>query len=208
VALKRIKKEAPVLAAFGAILAAFFTGWNAFTTKGTYDIIKRNSVAEYRPYVYVSVGDVQVGPAGVRVDREPNYEACTLTFRGPVLARLDVGRIEVVNLGKGPAKDVQFGAYVTLTSSPQMQTWRNAASLWTSLPPQAECGPEGTAYTDSSARLRIPTDSVVVYLHTFARYADVIGVWRYTERVYKGTHKIIPSGVQPVTVTFDRVYIE
>jgi hypothetical protein len=145
-------------------------------------ILQANSNLEYRPYVFVDVIDENTA-----LSQDPNPQGApavqfSITPIDSMRLDLSVVMVRIRNTGKGPAKEVQWGLYISSCAQADRGAMRQARTRRLSLPPNFAFT---DVYGDTISAEVVPGDSARLYLHAFASYCNVAGRRFFTERVYE-----------------------
>jgi len=153
-------------------------------------LLQRNSNLEYRPYVFITPTD-----AG---SDDGRLAGSWLTVDSVGGMRIELYGLTVRNTGKGPAREVICGAYVSPARAADQRQSSRARTVKMSLPPGN--GLAGSSshieWGDSALFLRMSGDIRSCYLHCFVRYCDVSGQWYSTEMVHAPDSAVVPAAGQ------------
>ena len=169
-----------VLTAFNILIGFGFTSRQM-------QLLRRNSNMEYRPYVFITPM-YEAGPDDGRL------AGSWLTVDSVGGMTIELDGLTVRNTGKGPAREVICGAYVSPTPLADPRQSGRARAARMSLPPGT--GLAGSSihieWGDSILLLHTSGDIRGCYLHCFVRYCDVSGQWYFTEIVHAPDSVAVP----------------
>jgi hypothetical protein len=149
-------------------------------------VLQRNSNLEYRPYVFIT--PMCAGGDGGRL------AGSVLTMDSLGGMRIGLDGLTVRNTGKGPAREVLCGAYVSPARVADRRQSSRALTVKMSLPPGNSLAGSSSdiEWGDSALSLRMSGDAQRCYLHLFVRYCDVSGQWYSTEMLYAPDSAVVP----------------